>query len=730
MHMPLINHRFLAIVVGASILAFSGWAGADPPSRVARLGYATGTVNLSPAGEDDWVRASINRPLGTGDRVWSDSRARAEIQVGGATIRMSADTGVSILNLDDRTIQLQLTEGTLNVRVRRLEPGQVFEVDTPNLAFVLRRPGEYRIDVDPDADATTIVVRAGQGNVYGDNASYVIDSRQPYRFTGTDLREYRLVDTPRLDDFDRWGRDRDRAFDGSRSARYVSQDVVGYQDLDDYGNWHQDATYGNVWVPTRVGSGWAPYRDGHWAWIDPWGWTWVDDAPWGFAVSHYGRWANLAGTWAWVPGPARSRAYYAPALVVFVGGANFQLTISSGNVGGVAWFPLGPRDVYRPSYTASRSYFQNVNQSNTVINNTVINNVYNNVNVTNIVYANRQVPGAVVGVPATAFVQSQPVSGVAVRVPPEALARQALVAAPMVAPTEKSVRGATVQGDKPPARAFQKPVIARTAPPAAVVGFAAQRQHLEAKPGLPLDDAARQALKPAAPAPVARLVAPTQAPPRAMPTAPPRVPQVAPPRIAAPPGTAEPAERGQAEPRGRAQREQAAAVTVPAVPSAPAPSRAAPPAPPRAESPAPPRAESPAPPRAAAPAPTPRPAAGRGQPDPREKTEPRERAAAAPPAPPPRAVPPRPAPPASVAAPPPVAQQPARRVQPEPAPAATHPQPRPAVAAAVTPPQPQAPAPRAAQRSPQTKAAASKPNDGKRGSNEPKQEDDDRKKKG
>ncbi len=83
--------------------------------------------------------------------------------------------------------------------------------------------------------------------------------------------------------------------------------------------------YGNVWMPTRVSSGWAPYRDGHWAWVDPWGWTWVDEAPWGFAVSHYGRWASIGGSWGWVPGPVAARAVYAPALVAFVGGNNFAV---------------------------------------------------------------------------------------------------------------------------------------------------------------------------------------------------------------------------------------------------------------------------------------------------------------------------------------------------------------------------------------------------------------------
>ncbi|MEO8754590.1 MAG: DUF6600 domain-containing protein, partial [Casimicrobiaceae bacterium] len=471
--MPLRPPRLyaLAMVAGIAFLSVVGVANADPPSRVARLGYMSGAVSFSPAGENDWVQATINRPLTTGDRLWADAGARTEIQIGGAVIRMNAGTAVSLLNLDDRIAQLQLTQGTLNVRVRRLEPGQSFEIDTPNLAFTLRRPGEYRIEVDPDGSATTIVVRKGQGEVYGEGAAYVIDSRQPYRFMGTGLREYEDFAAPRMDEFDRWTGERDRRYDTSASARYVSRDVVGYQDLDANGTWRVDADYGNVWIPTRVASGWAPYRDGHWAWIDPWGWTWVDDAPWGFAVSHYGRWANLRGTWGWVPGPAANRAYYAPALVVFVGGNNFQL---AGNVGGTAWFPLAPREVYRPSYAVSRGYFENINRSNTVINTTVINNYYSNTNVTNVVYANRQVAGAVVAVPTTAFVQSQPVSRAAVRVTPDSKLGGPVTFAPPATPTLQSVRGAAAQGDKPPPRAFERTIVARTAPPAPTAGFAAQ----------------------------------------------------------------------------------------------------------------------------------------------------------------------------------------------------------------------------------------------------------------
>lgn len=278
--------RALAFIVGMALLTFTGWASADPPSRVARLGYLSGAVSFSPAGENDWVQAAINRPLTTGDRLWADAGGRAEIQLGGAMIGMNARTAVSVLNLDDRITQLQLTQGGLNVRVRRLQPGQTFEVATPNLALSLRQAGTYRIEVDPENDATTITVRSGQAEVFGDGFAHILDARRSYRFTGTDLRQEQMG-TPRLDEFDDWANERDRLYDNSSSARYVSQDVVGYQDLDANGNWRVDATYGNVWFPARVSLGWAPYRDGHWSWIHPWGWTWVDDAPWGFAVSHY-----------------------------------------------------------------------------------------------------------------------------------------------------------------------------------------------------------------------------------------------------------------------------------------------------------------------------------------------------------------------------------------------------------------------------------------------------------
>ena len=108
--------------------------------------------------------------------------------------------------------------------------------------------------------------------------------------------------------------------------------MTGWEDLDDYGVWRNEAEYGAVWFPTRVEAGWAPYRYGRWTWVRPWGWTWVDDAPWGYAPFHYGRWVNVGNRWGWYPGRYAGRPVWAPALVGWIGQPGWNVSISTGPV--------------------------------------------------------------------------------------------------------------------------------------------------------------------------------------------------------------------------------------------------------------------------------------------------------------------------------------------------------------------------------------------------------------
>ncbi len=463
--------RFLfpiLILLTGILCAFSPPAVADddPPGRVARLNFIQGSISFQPGGETDWVQANPNRPLTTGDNLWADRDSRGELHIGSTSLRIGSQTGISFLNLDDRTVQIQLAQGTLSVNVRRLEGGDAFEIDTPNLAFTLERAGEYRVDVDPNGNATTITVRSGEGDATGGGSEYHMDSGDEATFTGTDTLTYDGGQAGQFDEFDNWCRSRDDREERSQSARYVSRDVIGYDDLDDSGDWRSVPDYGYVWFPRRVGPGWAPYRNGHWAWIAPWGWTWVEDEPWGFAPFHYGRWAEYDGGWCWVPGPMIVRPVYAPALVVFVGGPRFGVSLSFGGGGGMAWFPLGPREVYVPPYRTSERYVERVNITNTTVNVVNITNVYNNRNVKTVHYMHQNNVQAVTAVSHDTFVNARPVAAANVRVNSQQMQAAEVQRNFSVAPERKSVVGAGAPASvRPPAAVMQRQVVAKETPP-------------------------------------------------------------------------------------------------------------------------------------------------------------------------------------------------------------------------------------------------------------------------
>jgi hypothetical protein len=459
----------------------------DPPARVARLADAEGSVSFQPGGTEDWIAAPLNRPLTSGDKLWSDRDSRAELQLDGSFLRLSSNTAVSFLNLSDEVTQVQLSAGTLLVRVRELADNETYEIDTPNLAFSILRPGLYRLSVDESGNSTVVRVRSGQGEVTGGGAAYSVRANDNDVFSGTDQLTEDSQPGGSDDAFDAWSAGRDGRWDQSVSARYVSPDVIGYQDLDGQGTWNQTPDDGYVWFPRQVEAGWAPYHVGHWAYIAPWGYTWVDDAPWGFAPFHYGRWISYNGAWGWVPCPRRPegavyvRPVYAPALVAWVGvGA------------GVAWFALGPREVYVPSYPVSRGYVRNINVSNTTVNTTVINNVYNttiiNKTVTNVTYVNRGVPGAVAATTSQAFASAQPVSKNIVRVDPHAMATaQVRAFAPAAVPTRQAVLGSRpLTAKQPPAAVQTRAVVARSAPPPPPPSFDRRQAAIANNAGKPL----------------------------------------------------------------------------------------------------------------------------------------------------------------------------------------------------------------------------------------------------
>jgi hypothetical protein len=187
-------------------------ATAAPPGRVAFLQYLSGTVSVQPGGTGSWAKAATNRPLGAGDNVWTDTASRAELNVGTGLLQMNSQTSLTLVNIEPTSVQLRLNQGSLNVHVRHLFGGEIYEVDSRNGSFTLTKSGDYRFDVDPKMDTTTITVWKGEGTITGERKTMKVHAHQQVRLSGI-AAAYERHQAPKPDGFDEWCRVRDKRHD-------------------------------------------------------------------------------------------------------------------------------------------------------------------------------------------------------------------------------------------------------------------------------------------------------------------------------------------------------------------------------------------------------------------------------------------------------------------------------------------------------------------------------------
>jgi ribosomal protein S11 len=376
---------------------------------------------------------------------------RMEVQQTRAYLSPGADLTLS--EMDNHGVEFGLASGSALFFSDGFGPGQAMYINTPNGGVAVAGATGFRVDIYPDQQSTVITNFANGAPIQitgGGGFVTVIDPNQSIQLTGTNpVYAQPLLPAP-ADTFDRRANVYEGQHHSALAAQYVNTAMIGYEELDNAGQWQPASDYGPIWFP-RVQAGWAPYHNGHWVNRPFFGWTWVADEPWGAAPFHYGRWVVLGGRWGWIPGPRNVPPVWSPAQVVFAGG------VQVGGVGVSVWFPLGPGEAYKPWYPCSPQYIDRVNitniqESRVVHVQTTYVNIVNVTNVTNVTYVNRTV--GVTAMRQEDFAAGHSAASVAVKVDPRQI-EHVQVSAPAARPPAQPVvvhpvaKPAAVQAQRP-----------------------------------------------------------------------------------------------------------------------------------------------------------------------------------------------------------------------------------------------------------------------------------------
>jgi hypothetical protein len=403
--------RWVLLVVALFGVASFAFARVDElPGRVGRVVQVDGGASVYDREQDRWVEALRNSALTAGDRLSTERGSRLQIAIGSTELRLAAESELIVDRLDDERMVLVLQQGSVAVRVRNVEVARELEVQVGPARARAAATGHFRFD--RVGNTSRMTAWRGQLDVdTGDQRLSLATGRSVELY-----REWRdgtaVTWGPVAQDaFSDWVARDEQSDDRFVGNRYVSPEMTGADELDRYGRWDRHPELGWVWLPLQIGVDWAPFRHGRWTWHARWGWTWLDDAPWGFATSHYGRWAHWGGRWVWAPGAYVSRPVFAPALVGWVGGSSpgFGVSVSISSAPPVGWFPLSPYDPYVPSFRHPPRYYDRVNLPHRRPG------VPPQVPTGPISYGNNGVPNAVTVVPAAVMQQRQPVAPAVLR---------------------------------------------------------------------------------------------------------------------------------------------------------------------------------------------------------------------------------------------------------------------------------------------------------------------------
>src|SRR5262249_23175086 len=207
---------------------------------------------------------------------------------------------LEVVELSPQRYRFDLTSGAAAVSIEE-ESGEI-EIATPQVSVVLKKAGQYRINVLSNGD-TEAIVRRGEAELLGTEAQFKLGNGRRAAFHADSPLDIDFSADLETDSWDLWNEERNALVQvDSGGYSYVGRAAYGVSDLDLYGSWNNVTNYGWVWRPNVVAAGWAPYRTGRWVYYPNWGWTWVSSEPWGWLPYHYGNWVYLQDNGGWAGG--------------------------------------------------------------------------------------------------------------------------------------------------------------------------------------------------------------------------------------------------------------------------------------------------------------------------------------------------------------------------------------------------------------------------------------------
>ena len=235
-------------------------------SGLFRLGLVEDGVQVLIRDTTDWTDATVNVPLGEGDRIWVPDGGKAELQIrGGVYVRSDGGTALDILSANGDAAQFYLDRGHIYINNRR-GGIRIVQIDTPLMSVRSFDNSVMMIDVTEDGVTEVSVLK---GYVTAEDRSGATRVGAGKTLTIREGTEAELAPIGAPDEWERWNTDRDRELTAwSESSRYLPDELHDYSsDFDDNGRWDYVSDYGYVWYPTVVAADWAPYTVGRWVWI-------------------------------------------------------------------------------------------------------------------------------------------------------------------------------------------------------------------------------------------------------------------------------------------------------------------------------------------------------------------------------------------------------------------------------------------------------------------------------